>query len=250
MKCSVVLAEIGFECKELQDGVTLINTPFTFGEDGELISLHIVELGQGKIKITDAGYSVYHLASMGIKLNAGRVSELNTVIQMNSIEFDDNGEISVVCENEYASYYVPTVVKSVIAASTLGCQWSVKNSSKDFKKEVGAFLKGRFKRKLETNFSVTGRSGHQLEFPFVIRGDNGLVYIQPVGRRSGQLNWDRVYSTHGKMTDIHRPDNERIVFVDDVDVTEIQRAQAFLEDTAKVVPYSSRDQWANTIKVA
>ena len=97
---------------------------------------------------------------------------------------------------------------------------------------------------------MTGASGHQLEFPFVIDGPQPR-YIQTVPYDVDRLDWTKVYRALGKMLDVKNtgvPDDARVIIVDDaVNDPQLDSAITLLAYEGGVYRFSRASDWLDRL---
>lgn len=252
MKCSDVLANMGFECKQLSERMLRVWSPFTYGMDGEVIGVYVERTNAG-YRVTDGAESLMHAESMGISLSKARLGLLDRIAGRDAT-ISNGGEIFATASESELPIAIAAVVNAATAVSHLEFKWMPRAKDAAFTAEVGEKLARAFPPEVITrNAELAGASGHQFEIPFVISltGANNYYYIQPVAYGDGRVNWDNVYRSFGKMVDLKNvgtDQEERVVVVDDRDaLQDIDQSVTFLSAAASVVRFRGIDAWISRI---
>lgn len=242
--CNYLLANLGYECRQISEDVSQLITPFTKGDDGELIGVYVQDFGD-RYRISDGGDCLAHMLSHNVKLNRKRLDVIERKGHIEGVELTDLGEICVSTHQNGLAEAVNRVLSVCLEASHLESQWIGSIKAKDFTTKVGEFLDQTYKQ-VDRNPLVRALSGHQIEIAFGVHGNSGVSYVQPVAPRGGRLNWGNVYKVSGMMNDLREIDQRRFVIVDDTldDIgDELGAAITALSEHASVLPYSRRVDW-------
>lgn len=253
MNCSTLLSRLGFNCEPLPSGAMRLLTPFTYGEDGELIGVYVEPIGD-RLRVTDHADSLFHASAMGATLNKQRLARLAGMMRGRAT-LSPGGEISAMVEREEdLAEAVIDVVDSALVVSHLEASWLPKAHDADFQYRLERLLAPSLGVRLKRRAKVVGASGNQLEIPLMIVFSGGARYVQPVARGQKGLDWSNVYKAYGKMADLKQAgaDDEAryVVIEDDLDSAEIDNAVSFLADSANVLRFSRHDRWLQKLTAA
>ncbi len=251
MNCQTLISNMGFDCQYLGGDTLRLWSPFTYGNDGQVVGLYVESINGG-FHITDNAESLMHASSMGIKLSKARIEALRRA-SGKSVKVSDGGEISISVEKENLADGVASVLNAAMAVSHFESIWTPRNKSESFAKLVAETLSEEVGEKLLRKVNVVGASGHQLEIPLAIKTGSALAYIQPIASTDElHVDWQNVYSGFGKMMDLKSAgaDGEsRIVILDDAsNDPEIPKATTMLAMCASVVNFSNLRPWAQRFK--
>lgn len=247
MNCSEIISDLGFRCKAINDELIRVWTPFTYGNDGEVVAFYI-EKAADNFRVTDNAASLMHAASLGINLTDSRLNKLRRVWG-NDISVSGGGEISRIATADTLKEAVAAVINASMIVSHHESGWLPKSKSLSFNEEVGkVLLEAVGEKALKRNVTVPGASGHQIEIPFVIEKEEAHTYIQPVAYGEDRLDWDNVYRGLGKMLDLKNAgasDEARAVVIEDtVSDDEIAKAITLLTISCSVIHFSKLSHWA------
>lgn len=253
MNCSLLLSHLGFECEPLPSGAMRLWTPFTYGNDGEVVGVYVEPIGS-HMRVTDHANSLFHASAMGAKLNRARISRL-TGLMRGRATLSHGGEISVVVEAEDdLAAAVTDVVDSALVVSHMEATWTPRPHEADFQYRLERLLAPPLGERLKRRVQVVGASGHQLEIPFLIVFSGGARYVQPIACGRGGLDWANVYKAYGKMADLKNAGAEDearyVVIEDDAENPEVDNAVSFLTDSATVLRFSRHERWLNKLVAA
>jgi hypothetical protein len=219
-------------------------SPFTYGNDGQIVSLYVEPTGDGFL-VTDNAQSFMHAASMGVSVSKNRLSMIRNVAGPDTM-VTKSGEILASASIGTLGAALVGVLNAAVAVGNFETVW-VPRSQTAFTDSVGAMLESVVGNRLKKNVKVAGASGHQMEFPFAVSATRGMTYIQPVAYGDGRVDWSFVYRGLGKMLDLKNADtmeSERAIILEDQPDDELGKAITLLSNSAKVIPYSKAKQWA------
>ncbi len=250
MNCTKLLAAMGFRCREVSEKLLRVWSPFTYGNDGEVVGFYVEETAHARYRVTDGAESLRHAASMGVNLSRSRVGTLQEIAG-DTAHISSGGEISATADESSLAAAIAAVLNAALAVSHMELRWMPRSPYETFTAEVGERLERDLPDRVKRNVVVTGGSGHQIEIPFAVSSGNRDTYIQPVAYGDGRVNWDNVYRAFGKMVDlrsVNATDDQRIVVVDDRDAQEdLSQSITFLSASAGVVRYSSIDKFVQKL---
>lgn len=135
MNCTEVMANMGFECAELSEKMLRVWSPFTYGNDGEVIGFYVERVGPDKYRVTDGAASLRHAASMGIGLNRKRIEALRAIAGPDA-NVSDGGEISAAASELGLTDAIAAVLNAALAVSHLEFGWRPRTLSETFTAEV------------------------------------------------------------------------------------------------------------------
>lgn len=249
MMCADVMTRMGFSCAELSETMLRVWSPFTYGDDGEVVGLYVEKIRNG-YRVTDGAESLRHASSLGIRLNKKRLEALRKASSSGAL-VSSGGEISAIADESNLTDAIAAVLNAALVVSHFEAQWLPRYSSDTFTAEVGEKLHESMPDRVHRNVTVAGASGHQIEIPFSVSSAARETYIQPVAYGDGRVNWDYVYRGFGKMMDLKNigaSDQQRIIIVDDRDAQDdLGQAITLLSTSANVVRFKSIDDWIRRV---
>jgi hypothetical protein len=247
MICEHVLKQLGFECELLADDAWRLWTPFTYGDDGELIGLYVNPVSADAYQVTDYANTLYHGATLGIEWTPAKLRRLRTAMPP-LVDFH-HGEIRVLASTvEKLPAAVVAVMDAVLMVSYMERESLPRSGRTLFTHKLDAMLMQFSGERLRRNVKVVGASGRQMEFPYLLVLKSGDCYIQPVSSGKKRPDWDAVYRAYGKMTDLKEAgaeQSQRCIIVDDSSANQEEMASAitFLSGSARVLRFSQRTEW-------
>jgi hypothetical protein len=247
MNCADLISSLGFSCKQLSGGAIRLWSPFTYGRDGQLVSL-FVEPTNGGFLVSDNAQSFMHAVTMGVDVTKSRLEMIRAAISDQTISVSKSGEITAVAHPESLGSAIVGVLNAALTVSAFESTW-MPRSQATFERSVGVMLESILGTRLKTKVKVTGASGHQMEFPFAVDAAGNTTYIQTVAYGHGRVDWSLVYRGLGKMLDLKNADpgfSERAIILEDSPDEELAKAATLLSNSAKVVPFSRAKAWAQT----
>lgn len=243
MNCETIIANLGFECQALGDEVLRVWSPFTYGEDGELIGLYVEQLHDG-YRVTDNAESLMHASMMGVRLSDKRFTALRRA--SHGVDISDGGVISAMANRDSLKDAVASVLNASLAIGHFETLWKPRVRSETFNKVVGDLLEAELGDKVKREVGVLGASGHQIELPIAIVTPTMTTFIQPIAASSDDtVDWNNVYSGFGKMMDLKSAGANRVTVLEDAaNDDELPRAQTLLAMSSTVVKFSKLREWA------
>ena len=238
---------MGFDCEPLADNAWRLWTPFTYGDDGEIIGLYIKPVTIDTYQVTDYANTLYHGATQGVEWTTARLRRLRAAMPP-LVDFH-HGEIRVLASTiENLPSAVVAVLDAVLMVSYIERDSLPRSGRSLFTRKLDAMLTQFSGERLRRNVKVTGASGRQMEFPYLLVLDSGDCYIQPVSSGKKRPDWDAVYRAYGKMTDLKEAgaeQSQRYIIVDDSPTNHEEMANAitFLSGSARVLRFSQRAEW-------
>lgn len=245
MNCTNLLEDLGYTCAPRQSGAVRLWSPFTF-DDGEHLGLFLEPSDNGQWLVTDHAATLMHASAHGARLTPSRLNKIRA--QFVAVEISEGGALRVVTGQDNLARTVIEVLNVAIAISHAEESWRPKTREQKFVAAVGQELEAVAGKKLQRNITVSGVSGHQIEFPFAIDdAAAGRQFIQPVAYGDERVDWGNVYKASGKMFDLKSAgaeESQRIIIVEDTPGDEeLGKAVTLLSYTAKVLLFSHRAQW-------
>jgi len=250
VNCQTLISNMGFDCQNLGRNTLRLWSPFTYGNDGQVIGLFI-ESVSGGFHITDNAESLMHAASMGIQISKSKLESLRRACG-DFVNVSDGGEISIFVDKEQITEGVASVLNAAMAVSHFEFFWTPRNKTESFTTLVANTLEDQLGGRLHRKVSVSGASGHQIEIPMAIQTTENYTYIQTVSSSDeNHVDWQSVYAGFGKMMDLKNAgavDESRIVVIDDSsNDIEVPKAISYLANCASVVRYSNLRGWAQRL---
>ena len=247
MNCQKIIANMGFQCRDLGDETLRIWSPFTYGNDGQHIGLYVEKTNTG-YRVTDNCESLMHASSMGINLTQNKINAVNKSVGF-EVLISDGGEIATLVNEVDIGRGVASVLNAALSVSHFESIWGPRAKSESFAKIVATVLEESLGSKVLKNVTVTGASGHQLELPLAIKAGLTLIYVQPIAATEEDgVDWKNVYAGYGRMTDLKNAEIEdtsrMIVLEDAANDDEMQKASMLLSASASIVRYSNLSNWA------
>lgn len=252
MNCATLLENLGYTCAQRQNGALRLWSPFTF-DDGEHLGLFLEPSGNGQWVVTDHADTLMHTSAHGAKLTRPRLDKIKE--RFSTVRISEGGALVAVTDEDNLVHAVTDVLNTAIAISHAEESWRPKSREQKFIAAVGQELEAVVGNKLLRKVTVTGVSGHQIEFPFAIDDPvAGRRLIQPVAYGDERVDWAGVYKASGKMLDLKSAgaeDGQRIVIVEDMPGDEeLGKAATLLSYTAMVLLFSHRTQWLPRFRIA
>lgn len=245
MNCTDLLENLGYTCAPRQNGALRLWSPFTF-KDGEHLALFLEPSANGQWLVTDHADILMHASAHGANLTPNRLDKIR--IQFTDVKISEGGALLAVTGQDNLARTITEVLNMAIAIIHAEESWKPKNREQKFIATVGRELEAVVGKRLLRSVTVSGVSGHQIEFPFAIDGSSaGRQFIQPVAYDDERVDWSNVYKASGKMFDLKSAgaeDGQRIIIVeDDPDDEELGKAVTLLSYTSNVLLFSHRTKW-------
>lgn len=240
--CETILADFAFSCKSIGDGVLYVESPFTYGFDGQMVGSYLIGADKPLVKITDNADLMFQAMVSGVAPRRSTSKMVRRIAESHGLEFSDEGEMFAYAkQDEIPSLMARLVEASIKSADVLG-GIIAKDVSK-FEKIVGARLRAVYGKSVKANFLETGASGHQLRFPFAIIGENSssVSLIQTISSFEERPHWASVYNTVGKMLDVKGANEKigRFAVLEHAQSEQVAQAKKVLSQAATVLMFSS-----------
>jgi hypothetical protein len=245
MNCADISRQLGFQCRHISDGLTYIQSPLTLAFDGAAIGAFVQDIGRGLVRITDNSDILFTAMTHGIAPDQRRSRKFGEIAKLSGMSFSENGELHTVCSQDEAGFQIARFIE---AASRIGdaCDDMLVIHVPKFQRKVGSILARRYKESLRRDFVLSGASGHQLTFPFVINiGRPDQMVIQTIAAgSSGKPNWASIYGAVGKMGDLKnsRDRTKRTIILEQGEEQSTQQAMVALAESASIVVYDGNNQ--------
>ncbi|MBE0508968.1 MAG: DUF1828 domain-containing protein [Marinospirillum sp.] len=245
---------LNLQCKPVTEGTVFLQSPLTQAFDSSCIGVYVQELQNNRYRISDNADTLFNALTSGITSNPRRSRQLQDIIERNQVQLSEQGEIHCSCSLDELSWQLARMLDAITCIGQLCSDWIPlpTETTTRFDRQLGAALKTRFGQQLKSSYSHYGASGHELNFPFALEQDNSIRLIQTVASSKNQINWEKVYHTIGKMSDLRNaaPQIPRYVVIEPAtDATETQKAILALTDCAHVILYQDTDQLAEALTV-
>lgn len=245
MKCTDISRQLGFTCSPISDGLTYIQSPITLSFDGAAIGAFIQDIGRGLFRISDNSDILFTAMTHGLATDQRRAKKFAEIAKLSGIEISENGELHTVCTEDQIGFRMARFIE---AASRIGdaCDDMLIVREPKFQRRVGAILSKRFKDRFRTDFPLSGASGHQLMFPFVLSpGTPQQMVIQAIPTASGgKPHWASIYGAVGKMGDLKNSGDrtKRTVILQRGEEEATQQAVAALAETTSIIVYDGDNE--------
>lgn len=247
LACENLLDNLGYSCHNISNDILQLVTPFTKGNDGELIGVYIQRLSDDRYRVTDGGDSLAHMMQHNIRLNKNRTEELSVKGFREGVDLSEIGEFYAVASKRNLTDIVNRVLTMCLEVGHMESIWLGSIKSKAFVDRVREFLFQTYDH-VAQDARLRGISGHQIEIAFSVKGTTDTSYLQPAGTRAGKLYWPTIYKVSGMMGDLREAPGRRFVILDDsVDSSELGAAITTLSEHASVLPFSRRADWHSSV---
>lgn len=245
MNCADISRQLGFRCRQINDGLTYIQSPLTLSFDGAAIGAFVQDIGRGLVRITDNSDILFTAMTHGIAPDQRRAKKFGDIAKLSGMSLSDNGELHTVCPESEAGFQIARFIE---AASRIGdaCDDLLVTHVPKFQRKVGSILARRYKEHLRRDFVLSGASGHQLSFPFVLNvGSPNQMVIQTIAAGSaGKPSWASIYGAVGKMGDLRNSGDhtKRTVILERGEDESTQQAMVALAETASIIVYDGNNE--------
>ncbi|MBH3360476.1 DUF1828 domain-containing protein [Pseudomonas guariconensis] len=245
MNCADISRQLGFQCRHISDGLTYIQSPLTLAFDGAAIGAFVQDIGRGLVRITDNSDILFTAMTHGIAPDQRRSRKFGELAKLSGMSLSENGELHTVCHRDEAGFQIARFIE---AASRIGdaCGDMLVIHVPKFQRKVGSILARRYKESLRRDFVLSGASGHQLTFPFVINiGSPNQMVIQTIAAGpTGKPNWASIYGAVGKMGDLKNSHDrtKRTIILERGEEQSTQQAMVALAESASIVVYDGNNQ--------
>jgi hypothetical protein len=224
-----------------------LESVLAFPNDGALIGAYVVDAGEGRVRVTDDGDTLFNIARYATEVTRARRDTYREIARALGFALDDQGVISATCPTNALPHVMGCYMQAITAIADKAIKHRPKEADR-FELLVGRLLEESYSERLQRRVVLTGLSGHQLQFPFGLSPAldaslnpqaNRLAVVQPVAARDDQtINWTAVYETGGKFKDVRSArDNIRLIAVLE-NSKGADQASRFFADTADVAIYT------------
>ena len=187
----------------------------------------------------------------GIKLNKDKINSLNATTGVDFAKFAENGEIQASGTIDQLQFALFDATKLALSMSFRMSRWLPKFNAMRFKTLVEkSLLKTIPKENIIKDIVVKGISGHDIKFPFAVKTDESLTYIATIPLNDDQMNWEIVYQTHGRFSDVKRVDdiNKRLTIIEDgSNAKDFGSASTLLADVTSIRTLQTTKNWASAL---
>lgn len=215
-----------------------------FPEDGRVIGAYVVPAPNGQLRICDDGDTLFRLAVSGAEITRNRARRYQLIAQRFGVQLDDAGELYITARADALPTAVAQYLQAASAIATLGVEHRPKDSER-FERLIGTVLDRQFAGRVSRRVSITGISGHQLQFPFAIdlvaKANRRPAVIQTISADDDRLKWRSIYEAGGKFADVAsaRSDYRLVAILERA--ADADRARRYFADKADVIVYEGGD---------
>lgn len=232
-----------------------IASPFTLADDGEVLCFSILYPTANSFLLSDDFQVAMHASNFGISLDKRKIEIINETVGIEFAQMASDGEIIASGNISTLQESLFDAVKLAMSVSFKYDKWIPKFNAIRFKTLVGKALKKSIdERKILTEYSALGASGHMIKFPYAIKTNDSNILIETIAASDNKsVNWDGVYRSHGRFSDVKQIDktNKRLIIIEhSSNKAEFERASSFLADVASIRTLESTPDWAKALKVA
>lgn len=218
-----------------------VESTLTIPRDGTLLGAYLFDCGNGEVRLTDDGDTLFNVAAAGTVISKSKVSKYRDIATECGVTLTEGGELTANCTEASASIALPRFFEAAhrIAISSLAHRPKV---SSNFIGVIDEVLTRAMPKRVTRRFTVVGASGHQLMFPFALdAGSATPILLQTVAADHGDVDWAGVYQADGKFRDVMNTGAKirRIAVVEQADATQIAQARVALGDSADVILFQS-----------
>lgn len=243
---------LNLQCKPVTDGTVFLQSPLTQAFDSSCIGVYVQELQNNRYRISDNADTLFNALTSGITGNPRRSRQMQDIIERNQVQLSEQGEIHSSCHQDELPWQLARMLDAITRIGQACSDWMPQptETTTRFDRQLGAELKTHFGQQLKSSHSQYGASGHELNFPFALEQNNLLRVIQTVASSKNQINWEKVYQTIGKMSDLRNAAAQipRYVVIEPAsDAAETQKAILALTDCAHVILYQDIQQLAEAL---
>jgi hypothetical protein len=227
---------------QLSDRAGYLRSNLSIDNDGTLLGAYFADAGQGRVRITDDGDTLFYAAVNGVEISEGRAKKYREIAHSCGISLADDGVLNITCEVDSVGYFTARLIEAADRISYLSVSHRPKPHSR-FEAMLAVTLKAQFARAFSRNFKVLGASGHTLRFPFALSATNGRAtptLIQPVSATDGKIDWGNVYQAAGKFQDLannHSLHARRVAILEEVAQDQMAQASTALAVASDVIVY-------------
>ncbi|MHB1678805.1 MAG: DUF1828 domain-containing protein [Sulfuriferula sp.] len=121
MNCVDVANALGFDCLPMGAG-HCVYTPFSYGDDGEVVRLFVADLPGNRVRIYDGGDAIMHAETHNVQISEARIDKIKAFCR-EGVELDRLGQIAASCSITDLPMVMPRVLDAVLAVSHLETLW-------------------------------------------------------------------------------------------------------------------------------
>lgn len=236
MNCDTIQRLSSWKCEPAGFRAFKLTAPINLGWDGELLTLYLAYPDDKTVYITDAGQCVIHAYSAGIKLSKQRIEQINRTEGISFAKFSPNGEIEAHTSLVNAEHGLWDVVKLALNTSFHYPKWRPKFHEIKFQQKVQDFLLEKYgKGSIASNHGVIGLSGKTIEFPIFLKTHGKEYLIQTLAAENDNYDWTRIYSIHGKFSDVKRGNSlaNRLTIIESSKSNQLGSIRTFLSEVTE-----------------
>ncbi|WP_164136043.1 DUF1828 domain-containing protein [Stenotrophomonas maltophilia] len=253
MSYETIAAAVGGSFQRLSTTSGYIHTPLVMPEDGAMIGAYVIDAPDHQVRITDDANVLYRAALHGMTQSPARSRQIQAIAEGLGLAISNDGEIHVTCSEENAPFFLARFLEAADRISFMCVGYRPKATTR-FERKIGEVLKAAFPEQLVRAPSVTGASGHDLRFPFMLNevGDRRAV-IQPIAAKEGKVDWASVYHAVGKFIDLKNnpvSDFRRVAVLESMEDANIEKAKVALAEASSVIVFQSNQQFVETLRQA
>lgn len=220
-----------------------IESSLSIPRDGTLLGAYLFDCGNGQLRMTDDGDTLFNVAAAGASISKSRLSKYRDIASECGVALTEDGELIASWPEASAAVALPRFFEAAhrIAISSLSHR---PKSSSHFVRVIDEVLTRAMPKRVTRRFTVVGASGHQLMFPFALDATSTRpILLQTVAAEEGVVDWASVYQADGKFRDVMNTgaDIRRIAVIEQADATEVAQARVALGDSADVILFQTPD---------
>lgn len=229
-----------------------IESCLSIPRDGTLLGAYLFDCGEGRIRMTDDGDTLFNIAAAGAAINKTSARKYRAIAGECGADLSDNGELAASFPEAFAQVAIPRYFEAAhrIAAASLGHR---PKASTRFMRIIDEALTLAMPKRVTRRFTVVGASGHQLMFPFALDATSATpILLQTVAADDGEVDWASVYQADGKFRDVMNTGARirRIAVMEPADDGQIAQARVALGDSADVILFRSPDVLTTALAAA
>ncbi|WP_404362560.1 DUF1828 domain-containing protein [Marinobacter sp.] len=254
MDCDLLQRQWGYTCQPVADGVLYAESPFVLVGDGSHLGAYIQDIGSNKVRLSDNADILFNALTYEVQLRKSTLKMLRSIAVSRGLELGDNGELHTVCSQ---SQLGDSFARFLEAAFMFGevLQSKRPEPASGFERTIAKILSSKYGPRLSRAATVTGASGHELQFPFGLDiGRPEQQFIQTIAAKSdGSVNWRSVYQATGKFLDLKNneiPGGRVVVIEPATNIESIHQAEVILQNAARVIEYTGPDHLLREIDLA
>ena len=233
MSCEGLVRRLGYECREVGDGIIAVATPFTF-PDGEPIQFFLDE-NDGRIVVHDNADTIAHLMGMGWDLSDRKKwKTLKNTVEAFGYDLADSGVIVGRNIKTLEIGFIANYIAAMLAVVDMEREYlGLSDEQIAFVEEVEMYLRAsKPSAPLIYRPKIVGHSGREHEFHFEFDG-SFVDAAKPRGQSTGAIL--------RKAADVNNAGNEKKIIVVIDDRIEYEKAKTetdILSTMVSVLPFT------------